>query len=122
MAYKQDEDTQVEWNIDDAFLQAVFEAKIQFDIQLREWDLENAYWTLILLDSEVSPALKEDNQNTIKDEMKKINDARKKHFDSPTQENKRDFHWKLLNIYKKFNSFMINEGWYSRKKDYYRGL
>jgi hypothetical protein len=107
-----------EWNIDDSLLMAIYSLKIKFLKHIEAWELERAYWTLCLIDSEINPAMKDEDQETLNEKMKVLEDERKK----LTREQEGNFYVSLNNTYKEMNRMMIESGWYFRRKELYMGL
>jgi len=118
MAYEEKEQKS-EWNVDDEVLKMVCSLKFKFLYHIELWELERAYWTLRLLDAEITPALKETEQKEVKESLDELEEIRK---DTITKEEEGKFYTILNNVYKKMNSSMIDSGWYFRRKELYMGL
>jgi hypothetical protein len=108
-----------EWNIDDAVLKEIYSLKINFINQISNWSLEGAYWTLTSIDAEISPAMKDDEQNILKDLLKELEEKRIKLKDKKKEG---EFYVLLIKTYKTMNQQMIDSGWYFRRKELYGGL
>lgn len=115
----EEEKQKSEWNVDDEVLKMVCTLKFKFLYHIENWELEKAYWTLRLLDAEISPALKEAEQEIINKMINELEEIRK---DSITKEEEGKFYSVLNEAYKKMNAFMIEAGWYFRRKELWMGL
>jgi hypothetical protein len=109
-----------EWNIDDAVLKAVFSLKIEFLSYLQQWNLEQAYWVITLIDAEITPALKEKHSKEVQKEVYDLEISRKSWLQNSNDNGK--FWLELRRVYKKMNEYMVDEGWYFRRKELYMGL
>jgi hypothetical protein len=107
-----------EWNIDDALLNAIYCLKIKFLRHIELWELERAYWTICSIDSEINPAMKEDDQKILNNNISLLENER----GTLTKDNEGKFYIHLNKTYKEMNRMMIESGWYFRRKELYMGL
>jgi len=115
----QEEIQKSEWNVDDEVLKMVCLLKFKYLWHIENWELEKAYWTLRLLDSEISPALGEEEQKEINNAIIELEKIRK---GTITKSEEGPFYSILDSVYKKMNTYMIEAGWYFRRKELYMGL
>lgn len=109
-----------EWNVDDEVLKAVCSLKFKFLMHMEDWELEKAYWTLLLLNMEIINALKDETrENEINEGINRL-EGKRSFLKSKNDEGK--FYAALSNVYKLMNSAMIDSGWYFRRKEMYMGL
>jgi hypothetical protein len=114
------------WNFDDAESNLIFSMKLNFIKSRDEWNLENAYWALLTLLSEVEPLFEESIRTELNSEFAGITKKRKdteKFSDRTLNEDEKGTCWKLLNdFYRKLSIEIVETDYYFRKKKQYLGL
>lgn len=120
----EEEDTKLVWNFDDAESKLIFEMKQKFIYYRDNWDLENAYWSLLSMLSEVE-TLFEDN---VKEELNNLFNtitsvrAETNKFENLTDIAKGSCFNLLNDFYRKLCSEIVDKDYYFRKKKEYTGL
>ena len=64
------------WNMDEAVCKMVYSLKASFIISLKNWDLDNAYWTIRQLRMEIDSKLKPLEKEEVEKELKTIEKLR----------------------------------------------
>ncbi len=113
MAYYKDKryKDQTEWNMDDEVCKIIRDLKISFNINLKIWDLEQAYWDLMLLWGELDSLLDPGERKKIKTGMGDLENIRN------TKNNKKDRgdYWMGMHeMYRKMCRLMQEHGVYFR--------
>jgi len=120
---EEEEKGKLVWNFDDAESRLIFEMKVDFINKIKVWNLEESYWALSLMLTEVKPLFEDDIQVTLKQEFDKITEARKD-SDKFTNldEDQKGTIWKALNdFYEMLCAEIVNQDYYFRKKQQYVG-
>ena len=112
------------WNFDDAEAKLIFSMKETFIYYRDKWDLENSYWSLLRLLSEIEPLFDDTVKTELNDkfdEITKIRDETDKF--SNLNETNLGKCFKLLNdYYRKLCFEIVEKDLYFRKKKEYLGL
>ena len=104
-------------NMDDEILKIIKDLKVMFLISMKEWKLENAYWYLDLMATEVDAKLRDEEQ---KDVEKDLEDLEKKRvgYNKNGKEKIGEFYVSLKTLYKKINRLMKLHGvWFREQED-----
>lgn len=123
MAYNENEvynDTQSKWNIDDEILKLVKFIKMSFLTNIKSWDLEQAYFDLLLYYSEVNAKFKakerkELDEDFINLEKNRTNFIKLNNIDK--KENSGVLYNNILKLYSKLNTFCKENGLWFREGD-----
>jgi len=113
------------WNFDDNEAKLIFDMKLRFIGFRDNWDLENAYWALLKLISEVEPLFIDKIREEINLDFDDISKTRKDigGFVNIEEEEDKGIYFNLLNqLYRKICLDMVEENYYFRKKQKYTGL
>jgi hypothetical protein len=120
----EEEETKLIWNFDDAESKLIFHMKYEF-VQYRDaWDLENAYWSLLRLLSEIEPLFDEIEREELNEGFDEISKKRQEHkgFLNLNDNNKGNSFILLNDFYRKLCSEIVDKDFYFRKKKGYTGL
>lgn len=118
MAWKSDYDTTLksEWNMDDAVLKQILLLKYKFLNYLHTWDLNNAYFTLREVWSEVDAKFKPLEQEFCKETIDELEQKRNEWL-SNQNKFKGEFYHAIQEVYIMFNRLMKKHGLYFREHD-----
>ena len=119
MAWKKDySDTTLksEWNMDDAILKQILLLKHQFLSYLHIWDLNNSYFTLRELWSEVDAKLKPIEQEYCEETMNEL-EIKRNDWERNKNKMRGEFYHSLQQVYMLFNRLMKKHGLYFREHD-----
>lgn len=117
----EEEDAQLVWNFDDAETQLIFNLRIKFVDNLKDWNLEDCFWDIRLIKNEVMMIAKKSERETIKSKMDELEEKRKNYMEN--KEGKRvDFFLGLEEFYLTLNSIIKQHGLCFQEKADLRGL
>ena len=121
MAYynKYDSDSSTlksEWNCDDAILKQILLAKYQFQKYLSSWDLNNAYFTLREIWSEIDAKFKAVEQEFCEETMNEL-EIKRNEWIKNQNKMKGEFYHALQKVYMLMNRLMKKHGLYFREHD-----
>src|SRR6056297_4232448 len=110
-SYNSDDKDQTKWNMDDEVCKIIRDLKQSFIVNLKQWNLEEAYWDANLIWGEVDSLLDKNEREEIKKTMGKLENVRK------TKNNKKErgeYWMKLHETYRKLCRLMQEHGVYFR--------
>jgi len=111
------ETVQTVWNIDDEILKIIKDLKVDFLRNMKHWNLEEAFFDLILICSECDAKLREEERNSIASDISKLEEVRKEVQKNKGRKGKEKLYVDLLKTYKKINKFMKEHGVWFREYD-----
>ena len=103
------------WNMDEAVLKTIHSLKTAFLIQIQQWRLDHAYWTVRNIRMEVDSKFKEKEQKKVDSELKKLEETRKEYLQDKKMKigefyNCLESFYILLNRYMKAHGLFFREG------------
>jgi len=105
------------WNMDDEILKIIKYLKVVFLNNMKEWKLDDAYWTLTLIHMEIDAKLKKTEQTKLEEEMKELENHRRNFLEDKKKSGM--FFVKLEKIMIKINRKMKEHGcWFREREDY----
>jgi hypothetical protein len=114
------------WNFDDKEQELIFELKVKFINCRDNWNLEDAYWTLLSLISESESAFLEGDKEKVQDDFNKISKFRRDNsgnfIELNDDEVKSEAFLMMNEMYRKVCGLLVENGLYFRKKQGYTGL
>lgn len=110
-----------EWNMDDEVLKIIKALKTAFIIYIKNWDLENAYFTLRQIRMEIDSKLKGKQQSTAKTKIDVLEKERMEYL-KDMKTNKRKFYRLCEDYYIYLGRLMQEHGLYFREKIEDEGL
>ena len=117
MAYGKEESEKSVWNIDDEILKIIKDLKILFLKYMKDWKLEDAYWTLDLVCMECDAKLKSEERDDVKADLKTL-ETNRQVFLKDENKNRGEFYVSLRDLYKKINLLMKRHGvWFREHED-----
>lgn len=105
-----------EWNCDDAILKQILLAKYQFQKYLNSWDLNNAYFTLREIWSEIDAKFKKEEQDFCEETMDEL-ECKRNEWIKNQKKIKGEFYHALQKVYMMLNRLMKKHGLYFREHD-----
>lgn len=109
-------DDQVEWHLDQIQNMILGNLKIEYSEHMRVKDLENAYWTLRRLKSEVAALPNEKEEPNFKDKVKELDEVRDEYIADPNEDTLGKYYIALEEFFEFLCKTMQNYGLYYRKK------
>jgi hypothetical protein len=114
------------WNFDDKEQELIFELKVKFINCRDNWNLEDAYWTLLSLISESESAFLDGDKEKVQNDFNKISEFRKDNggnfIELNNDEMKSEAFLMMNEMYRKICGLLVENGLYFRKKQGYLGL
>ena len=111
------------WNMDDAILKTIHNLKVAFILYLHRGDLENSYWIIRQIRMEVESKLKDEEQKTLKEDLKNLEEKRVIFTkDDKNYAKRSDYYIALEDVYMKLNKYMKKYGFFFREFEDTAGL
>lgn len=109
--YNTDYKEQTEWNMDDEVCKIIKDMKKSFLVNLKQWQLDEAYWDLNLIWGEIDSLLDDSERAKIENDMKILEKVRKT---KNNKEERGEYWMKLHNVYRELCQLMQEHGVYFR--------
>ena len=124
--YETSYEIQSKWNMDNEILKLIKTIKMSFLTNLKSWDLDQAYFDLVLYYSEIKAKFKPKEKEELDDDFKKLEKNRTKYINLNNHDKKEKsgmLYSEILNLYSKMNTFCKVHGlWFRESGDDNRGL
>lgn len=112
------------WNFDDAESRLIFEMKVEFLNEIRVFNIENAYWKLWVLMSEIKPLFEDSTKKEVNKKFSELTDLRNStnKFEDLTESKIGEIASAMIKFYEQICDEAVSKGYYFRKQKEYVGL